>query len=66
MLYSGAEMSLIFRRILGPSVLSSAPNHFVLGAQLDPGEKKLVCIPDLCWANNDIWVMNTLNTARTC
>ena len=39
-------MCLIFRRILGPYVLGWAPNHFVLGAQLAPGEKSLVCIPD--------------------
>ena len=46
MLDNGVEMSLIFRRILGPLVLGWAPNHFVLGAQLAPGEKK-VCIPDM-------------------
>ena len=34
-----------FRRILGPLVMGWAPNHFVLGAQLAPGEKRLVCIP---------------------
>ena len=28
-----------------PLVLSWALNHFVLGAQLAPGEKRLVCIP---------------------
>ena len=39
------EISLIFRQILGPLVLSWVPNHFVLGAQLAPGEKRLVCIP---------------------
>ena len=38
-------MSLIFCRILGPLVFGWAPNHFVLGAQLSPGEKMLVCIP---------------------
>ena len=40
------EISLIFYRILGPLVLDWAPNHFVLGAQLAPGEKMLVCIPE--------------------
>ena len=39
------EISLILRQILGPLVLGWAPNHFVLGAQLAPGEKRLVCIP---------------------
>ena len=38
-------MSLIFCRILGPLVLGWTPNHFVLGAQLAPGEKMLVCNP---------------------
>ena len=38
------EMSWIFNRILGPFVLGWAPNHFVLGAQLAPGEKRLACI----------------------
>ena len=37
-------MSLIFCRILGPLFLGWAPNYFVLGAQLAPGEKRLVCI----------------------
>ena len=41
MLGNAVEISLIFRRILGPLVLGWAPNHFVLGAQLAPGEKKL-------------------------
>ena len=41
---NAVEISLIFRRILGPLVLGWAPNHFVLGAQLAPGEKGLVCI----------------------
>ena len=41
MLGNGVEMSLIFRRILGPLVLSWAPNNFVLGAQLAPDEKKV-------------------------
>ena len=45
MLGKGVEISLIFRRILGPFILGWAPNHFVLGAQLAPGEKRLVCIP---------------------
>ena len=39
MLDNGVEMCLIFRQILGLLVLSWAPNHFVLGAQLAPGEK---------------------------
>ena len=43
---NGAEMCLIFRRMLGPYVLGWAPNHFVLGAQLAPGEKSLGCITD--------------------
>ena len=38
MLGNGGEMSLIYRRFLGPLVLGWAPNHFVLGAQLAPGE----------------------------
>ena len=41
MLDNGVEMSFIFCRILGPLVLSWAPNHFVLGAQLSSGEKSL-------------------------
>ena len=45
MLGNGVEMSSIFHRILGPLVLGWAPNHFVLGAQVAPGEKRLVCIP---------------------
>ena len=45
MLGNGVKMGLIFCRILGPLVLGWAPNHFVLGAQLVPGEKRLVCIP---------------------
>ena len=45
MLGNAVEISLMFRRILGPLVLGWAPNHFVLGAQLAPGEKILVCIP---------------------
>ena len=39
MLGDYVEMSLIFPQILGPLVLDLAPNHFVLGAQLAPGEK---------------------------
>ena len=50
MLGNGVEMSLIFRRVLGPLVLGWAPNHFVLGAQLAHGEKRLVCIPDTAYA----------------
>ena len=46
MLGNDVEMSLIFRRILGPLVLGWAPNHFVLVAQLAPGKKMLVCIPE--------------------
>ena len=46
MLGYDVEMSLIFYfQILGSLVLGWAPNHFVLGAQLAPGEKRLVCIP---------------------
>ena len=45
MLGNAVEISLIFRRNLGPLVLGWAPNHFFLGAQLAPGEKRLVCIP---------------------
>ena len=44
MLGNGVEKSLIYRRILGPLILGWAPNLFVLGAQLAPGEKMLVCI----------------------
>ena len=39
MLGNAVEISLIFRRILGPLVLGWAPNHSVLGAQLAPGKK---------------------------
>ena len=46
MLGNAAEISIIFRRILGRLVLGLALlNHFVLGAQLASGEKRLVCIP---------------------
>ena len=41
MLSNGVEMSLIVHRILDPLVLGWAPNHFVLGAQVAPGEKRL-------------------------
>ena len=41
MLGNGIEMSLIFGQTLGPLVLGWAPNHFVLGAQLAPGKKRL-------------------------
>ena len=47
MLGNGVEMSSIFRQILDPLVFGWAPYHFVLGAQLAPGDKKLVCIPGL-------------------
>ena len=47
MLGNGIEMSLIFGQTLGPLVLGWAPNHFALGAQLAPGEKRLVCIPEV-------------------
>ena len=46
MLDNGIEIGLIFGRTLGPLVFGWAPNHFVLGAQLAPSEKMLVCIPD--------------------
>ena len=39
MLGYAVEIRLIFRRTLGPLVLGWAPNHYVLGAQLAPGEK---------------------------
>ena len=44
MLGNGFEMSFIFHRILGPFVLGWTPNHLVLGAQLAPGEKRLVYV----------------------
>ena len=50
MLGNAVEISLIFRRNLGPLVLGWAPNHFVLGAQLAPDKKRLVCIPAGCFA----------------
>ena len=45
MLGNGIEVSLIFGQTLGPSFLGWAPNHCVLGAQLAPGENRLVSIP---------------------
>ena len=39
MLGNAIEVSLIFRRILGPLVFGWALNHFVLEAQLAPGKK---------------------------
>ena len=48
MLGNAVETSLIFRRILGSFVLSWAPNHYVLGAQLASVEIRLVCIPEIC------------------
>ena len=44
---NGIAMSLFFRRILGPLIFCWAPNNFLLGAQLAPGEKRLVCIPEI-------------------
>ena len=44
---TGITMSLLFRQILGPLILCWAPDHFLLGAQLAPGEKRLVRFPDL-------------------
>ena len=38
------EISSILCRIVGPLVLGWAPNHFILGTQLAPGEKMLVCV----------------------
>ena len=45
MLDNAVEISLIFRRILGPLDLGWAPNYFVLRAQLATGEKRSVCFP---------------------
>ena len=45
MLVNGIKIGLIFRRTMGPLVLVWARNHFVLGAQLAPDEKRLICIP---------------------
>ena len=38
---NGVEMSLIFCRNFGPLVLVLALNHFALGTQPTPGEKKV-------------------------
>ena len=46
--FAGGIISLILRQILGPLVLGWAPNPFVSGAQLAPGERTLVCIPAIC------------------
>ena len=46
---NGVEIILIYRQILGPLVLGWAPNHFLLEAQLAPGEKRSVCIPVIIW-----------------
>ena len=43
----GVGISLIYRQILGPLVLGLASNHFLLGAQLAPGEKKVSLYPCL-------------------
>ena len=61
MLVNGVEMSLVFRRILGPLVLGWAPNHFVLGAQLALGEKRLVCIPD-CLSCLSVQLLNPFHS----
>ena len=45
MLGNAVKISLILCRILGPLALSWCPNHFVLGAQLAPGQKSLVSFP---------------------
>ena len=39
MLGNGVEICLVFPQILGYFVFGWALNHFVLGAQLAPGEK---------------------------
>ena len=54
MLGNAVEISLMLSQILGPLVLGWAPNHFVLGAQLAPGEIRLVCIPE---TNADICIV---------
>ena len=46
MLSNSVEISLIYRGILGPLVFGCGPNCFVLEAQITPGEKSLVCIPE--------------------
>ena len=55
MLDNGIEISLILRRTLGPLVLGWAPNHFVLGAQLAAGEKRLVSIPATVIISGYFW-----------
>ena len=40
---------------MSPLVFGWAPNHFVLEAQLAPGEKRLVCIP-VTWFNSRPWL----------
>ena len=45
MLGNDIEMSLIFGQALGPLVWGWALNHFDLGAQLAPGEKKISLYP---------------------
>ena len=45
MVGNGVEMSSIFPWNPGPLNFGLSPNHFVLGAQLAPDEKRLVCIP---------------------
>ena len=57
MICNGVEMSLIFCKILGPLVLDWATNHFVLGAQFAPGEKRLVCILDVIGAFNSLFAV---------
>ena len=55
---TGIAMSLFFRQILGPLILCWAPDHFLLGAQLAPGEKRLVCIPVMFvhYTFSSVWV----------
>ena len=45
MISNGVEMSFIFPRILRPLDLGWVTNHFVLGAQLAPGGKKVSLYP---------------------
>ena len=68
MLGNGVEMFLIFCLILGPYVLGWAPNHFVLGAQLANGEKRLVCIPEESNQTNKNNLIETvlLSTLNEC
>ena len=47
MVGNGVEMCLIICQILGPYVFGWSPYHFVLGAQLASGEKK-VCLLTVC------------------